>query len=360
MAVADFDLAAYLQEDGDAWSLDGWDLAGTVPSARASDTGAHLASEGAAGSKADAAPLLLDDRLLDELFGGSFINPHTPTPTAPQNQHASFTPDISDCTTGGALGDSRVSEGRPGTSNKMDALQQQLNALQQQQQRLQIPGDISQPGAPLQAPAKLDGSPPVGIELPSSRQQQSQQQGGSRKRRAEDPNVLEMARKLLEARGAEQEAQLVTETGALCADNHRLISYLKQLGEKLNKARTENGLLKRMVAETSGAQACAMQAEHQASQVVEPARKRLLLGITHSVADKVSALSVQHQVDRRDGAPLPCLRSTPPTAHKTEQVPAEAPATPTPTRQTGGGGSVNALVDLLRIMQSMQKAAPKA
>ena len=75
---------------------------------------------------------------------------------------------------------------------------------------------------------------------------------GSKRRRVEDPSVIDMARKLLDARSNEQAAMLSSETTTLTADNHRLIIYLKQLGEKLEKARIENSFLKKLVLDTGG------------------------------------------------------------------------------------------------------------
>eukprot|EP00873_Tetraselmis_striata_P010354 jgi/Tetstr1/430618/TSEL_001990.t1 len=361
MAGVEFDLGSYLHAEGDAWSLDGWDLAGAVPSARASDNGDPFPV--AAGHRANAAgdataglPSLLDDRMLDEILGGQLTVPPA------HQQNTTSTTSASECTTRGAPLGSHSTEGKSGAT-AMNALQQQLDMLQQQQQQLRIPEAKMNVEA---MPAGLNQTPACIIKREGGG---SQAEGAGRKRRAEDPHVLEMAQKLLEARKTEQEAVLAAESAALTADNHRLISYLKQLGEKLNKARTENGLLKRLVAE-SGAQDPALRAEHTATlaagaAAVEPARKRLMVGIAHSVADKVSALSVQHQVDGRDGAPLPCLRSSslPAAAAAAAAAAAKAAASPkskqapAPEEAAQPANPINALADLLRLVQGMQKQA---
>ena len=151
-------------------------------------------------------------------------------------------------------------------------------------------------------------------DLPSTR----------KRRRVEDPSVLDMARRLLEARKSEQSTNLASETSTLCEDNHRLILYLKQLGEKLTKARLENTLLKQLVGENVG-QGHAEQAQMLASSQPELAANMGREKSSRlSVADKVSALSVKH-MHSQDGTPVACLR---PSVHATSSPP--APETPSP------------------------------
>lgn len=195
----------------------------------------------------------------------------------------------------------------------------------------------------------------------------------ARKRQREDPSVLEMARKLLDARKNEQSETLSIETSALCKDNHRLIMYLKQLGEKLTKARLENSLLKRLVQEGGGqGHAQLLASAHQLPRAVGGNNHILKRSSQLSVADKVSALSVQ-RVRNQDGIPIACIGSSPPASPLESDTPSP-PKTPTqvavkpgilmsgPTQpqiaaaaasalQANRNNPTGALVDLLRLVE---------
>eukprot|EP00951_Prasinocladus_malaysianus_P028606 scaffold261172_cov44-Prasinocladus_malaysianus.AAC.1 len=277
-----FDIGSYLGGDGGPTLLDGWNASGTEGRSRAQDSSQpeRPQPQDNPGQLGEGRDNLLPDDVLD-FFGMTFFGNNQSEPAS--------TPDK--CTT---------SAHAPGASAERVESERHTST----------------------APAS------------QSKDSEDKSQGAApRKRKLEDPSVLEMARKLVEARKGEQSAALAKETKSLCADNHRLIGYLRQLGERLTKARVENTVLKEMVAQ-SGGQArmhyfaifiCmyrylykgghAELAQIRAAVEGNPSSKKPMMKTsTLSVADKVSALSVQHLKRHEDGHPVQCMRAAVPVA----------------------------------------------
>mmetsp|Transcript_40479 Transcript_40479/g.114644 ORF Transcript_40479/g.114644 Transcript_40479/m.114644 type:complete len:415 (+) Transcript_40479:364-1608(+) len=389
-----FDLSSYLNSDPDMMFLDGWDVSAFETVTKAGDGSGYSNMEGVATTEADAggggprfeeeAALLTDD-VLDDLFRQQQLpeqsDPHNPFGSAEYGSHQ-HTGD------GDANQRSNVTEPSQG---QLEEVKAELGVQTEHKNGFATPAPQDGLVACMPPPTTLgqvlaashrnagNASANVSSATPASSAPKSDPSGdtgrrsGSKRRRVEDPSVIDMARKLLEARSNEQAAMLSNETSTLSADNHRLIIYLKQLGEKLEKARIENSFLKKLVMDNGG-QPRADRAQELAlveDQEAPHAKKPMYYPSTMSVADKVSALSVQGM--HEDGTPMTCLRSTSPVATP-PTPPAPEPVAPLVAHakqmqglmmpsdpelaaaaasaiQANKGNPTGALVDLLRLVE---------